>query len=844
MTHIDPLALLGNSLLSVENPVRYLGGEYGQIIKQDAHFTVALAFPDMYEIGMSNLAIKILYDGFNRLPEVRCERVFAPAPDFEALLLQKSVPLYTLETGIPLHETDVIAVSIGYEPGITALLTILNSGGVPLSCMDRSDSDPIVIAGGCGITNPAPFSKFIDAVFVGEAEAGLFTLIEDLAIAKKRGASRNDLLQLIQDHPACWTSSKNAERTSQAPCARRAIYSDFGGVTDRQVCFPTPNMRIVQDHGSVEIMRGCPNGCRFCHAGIYYRPQRIKPLDRVIQDVDYLVNRGGYREISLMSLSSGDYPHIDSLIDQLTARYSNRHVSFQLPSLKVNSFTLPLLERMASVRKSGLTFAVETPVDAWQMSLNKEVYLSRIVQILTEAKRHGWSSAKFYFMIGLPVVSEYLQEANEITSFLLEVQERTRVQCTANIGTFIPKPHTPYQWARQISMDEASAMIARIQGSLPRGRFKIRSHLPFTSFIESMMSRGDERVGDIILEAWKRGCRLDAWDDWARPDIWQAVIAEAPWDVKKETLRERHLDEPLPWDGISLGPTKAFFRKEKEKSDAHQLTGRCLPKCESPCGVCSNQISVSDDALAMDPVQEVAQSLPPPVVEEKRQEALFRVVVSFTKQGGIAYAPHLALMEIWNKALMRSGLPVIFTEGFNPLPRFEIAQSMSLGIFSEEEIASFLLYESRDVPHLESVLRDSLPEACKVTRVFTHALSKNVKRSALSSLLWGAQYTWKFYNDLDATRFYEDARFKAYISERSSLCIEPDLADGSWFVRVSFQDDRPLRDLVAEIADTPLWSLCRITKTKTLARNQLGDSIGYSDFFTAFEQIALEHTSR
>lgn len=844
MTHIDPLALLGNSLLSVENPVRYLGGEYGQIIKQDARFTVALAFPDMYEIGMSNLAIKILYDGFNRLPEVRCERVFAPAPDFEALLLQKSVPLYTLESGIPLHETDVIAVSIGYEPGITALLTILNSGGVPLSCMDRSDSDPIVIAGGCGITNPAPFSKFIDAVFVGEAEAGLFTLIEDLAIAKKRGASRKDLLQLIQDHPACWTSSKNAERTSQAPCARRAIYSDFGGVTDRQVCFPTPNMRIVQDHGSVEIMRGCPNGCRFCHAGIYYRPQRIKPLDRVIQDVDYLVNRGGYREISLMSLSSGDYPHIDSLIDQLSARYSNRHVSFQLPSLKVNSFTLPLLERMASVRKSGLTFAVETPVDAWQMSLNKEVYLSRIVQILTEAKRHGWSSAKFYFMIGLPVVSEYLQEANEITSFLLEVQERTRVQCTANIGTFIPKPHTPYQWARQISMDEASAMIARIQGSLPRGRFKIRSHLPFTSFIESMMSRGDERVGDIILEAWKRGCRLDAWDDWARPDIWQAVIAEAPWDVKKETLRERHLDEPLPWDGISLGPTKAFFRKEKEKSDAHLLTGRCLPNCESPCGVCSNQISVSDDALAMDPVQEVAQSLPPPVVEEKHQEALFRVVVSFTKQGGIAYAPHLALMEIWNKALMRSGLPVIFTEGFNPLPRFEIAQSMSLGIFSEEEIASFLLYESRDVPHLESVLRDSLPEGCKVTRVFTHALSKNVKRSALSSLLWGAQYTWKFYNDLDVTRFYEDARFKAYISERPSLCIEPDLVDGSWFVRVSFQDDRPLRDLVAEIADTPLWSLCRITKTKTLARNQLGDSIGYSDFFTAFEQIALEHTSR
>lgn len=855
MKHIDPIAELGRSLNSVMNPVRYLGGEYGSIVKDSADLTFALAFPDLYEIAMSNLAIKILYDGLNRIPSVRCERVFAPAPDFEELLGRKGVPLYTLESGIPLNDADVLGVSIGYEPGITGLLSILSSGGIPLESGERGEGDPIVLAGGCGVTNPAPFARFIDVFFIGEAEGGMFGLVSELAAMKKAGASREDLLSAMEKHPACWTRRKNEARRNGATCARRAIYTGFGASSDRAVCFPTPNMRIVQDHGSVEIMRGCPNGCRFCHAGLYYRPQRIKSPERILEDVEYLVSRGGYREISLMSLSSGDYPGIDRLIDSLTARYAGRNVSFQLPSLKVNSFTLSLLERLAVVRKSGLTFAVETPVDGWQRSLNKEVYRERIVSILNEAGRRGWSGAKFYFMIGLPLGVGAKREADEIVDFLLEIQQQTRMQCTANIGTFIPKPHTPYQWAPQLGIDEAESVISGIKGSLPKGRFKVSAHLPFTAFLESMISRGDERVGAVLLEAWKRGCRLDAWDDWARPDIWKAVISEASWDVPCQTYRARSVDEDLPWDGVSLGPSKVFLRREKERSEAQLLTGRCLPECAEPCGVCGSAVSVSEgavpdsndgdaeSAVPASPGESVRRGGAGEAVSPNRQELAsetnYRVIVSFSKDREIAFVPHLALMEIWNKALVRSGLPIVFTEGFNPLPRFEIAQSLSLGIFSNEEIGSFML--SSEVSH-ETVLdaiNKSLPEHCRIRKVLVYRLSLKVKREALSKFLWGGDYSYRFADRNLAESTFADPRIVSFAAE-PGVTITP--SGDSWNVRVPFDHDRPLRDLLADVTGLPVNEAVTITKLSTLAANPAGDKEKPVSFFEAFREVRKKNS--
>ena len=463
MNLINPLEEFGNELCSVQNPAAYIGGEYGEIVKphleNDGLLNFAVAFPDVYTIGMANQAIKIIYNGLNRLENVRCERVFAVEKDFESLLKKHNLPLYTLETGIPLNKVDILGVSVGYELGVTGALSILDLGEIPLLRKDRTEDDPIVIAGGCGATNPAPFADFFDAFFIGEAEGGMFELMAELSEMKKKGASRSALLHHLASNPHVWTENMSLE-TCGHKIAVRAVWEDFGKVPSVESFMPLPNIKPVQDHGVVEIMRGCPNGCRFCHAGVYYRPQRVKTKQLIFDEVERLVKAGGYREISLTSLSSADYPDIEDLLDSLNERYKSLNVSFQLPSLKVNSFSLPLLEKLSEVRKSGLTFAVETPDEAWQLRLNKEVYAQHLADIILDAKKRGWKSAKFYFMVGLPLPeTQDHTEEKAIVDFMLDLQAKTGIQCNVNVGTFIPKPHTAYQWARQLSPEESERKL-------------------------------------------------------------------------------------------------------------------------------------------------------------------------------------------------------------------------------------------------------------------------------------------------------------------------------------------------------------------------------------------------
>jgi radical SAM family uncharacterized protein len=751
---IDPPTDLRRILARVQNPGRYAGGEFGAIEHAgrdaDGDYLVALSFPDLYEIGMSNTAIKLLYTLLNALQGVRCERVFAPAPDFEAELTRADIPLYTLESGIPLSACDMVAFSVGYELSATNILTILECGGVPIRASQRAGDDPVVIAGGPISMNPVPFGRFFDGVFVGEAEGEIERMVAELAQLKAAGKPREAAVEHLHESAHVWWPGAQKR-------VGRAIWTDFGQDAFLQKA-PVPNIRVVQDHGVVEIMRGCPQGCRFCSAGVFYRPVRMKDYRAIEREVENLVYGHGYRHITLSSLSTGDYADVQALFGYLNARFAEERVSFALPSLRVNSFTLPLLAEVSQVRKSGLTFAVETPGEAGQLAINKRVPLDRTREILLSAREQGWRLAKFYFMIGLPV-----PEADEVTAiaeFMGELKRSVKMNFNVAVATFVPKPHTPFQWARRLGEYEALDRLMELKRALKRQGIKFSYQSPFQSVLEGILSRGDERVGELIEAAHRRGCRLDAWEEYLDTEVWRAVTGNAGWPVEEELFRERDTREQLPWQVVTTGVGTGVLRQEWERAQRGELTEACGPDCDHPCGVCGTDVHIRQAEPA--PPPESAPSTEQPrgsgsgtrplarhrvagAAEGEAQTAgddvrRRRVLFEFSKTGRAIYTPHLGLMGVFERAYRRAGVPVEYTGGFNPKPRQEFAQPLSLGIASEAEIAMVAVTNSVQPKEFCEVVTAALPPGVEVKR----ALSLEEGDENLPSLMsryWGSTFT-------------------------------------------------------------------------------------------------------
>jgi radical SAM superfamily enzyme YgiQ (UPF0313 family) len=726
--YINPLNDLGKALLQVEKPNRYVGGEYGCLAKLEADLRLLIAFPDLYEIGMSNQALRILYNQLNQLEGVSCDRAFAPAPDFEQILYSRGVPLYGLDTGISLGDLDLLLFTLGYELGITGVLTMLGTAAIPLRAAERTEAHPIVIMGGPCVSNPLPYASFIDAFWIGEAEGGFFSLVQEVRVLKMAGQGRAAILEHICSHPAVWTQAKGR--------AKRAVDRAFPFREPAAAIFPIPSMKVVQHHGAVEIMRGCPHGCRFCHAGYWYRPMRQKSAPTIHAEVAAWITQGGYREISLTSLSSGDYPYLDELVDALNAEYRVKHISFQLPSLRVSSFSLALLEKIAAVRKSGLTFAVETPVDAWQLGINKEVSRDTVVAIVQEAKKRGWRGAKFYFMIGLPIGNLQAPEPDEeveIVNFIQEIARRTGMHFTINVGTFVPKPHTPYQWAAQ--MDEATARtkLDYIRFTLKSGGHKVGIQDPFISALEGLISRGDERIGSLIEEAYSRGCRLDAWNEHIRQDIWRDLF-ETQADLIKEIQSPKSPDLPVPWQGIELGMAFSHLNKELLQSESGKLTGPCIETCTNPCGICDRGTKVVKNAIH--DMTTLAVEIPAKI----KDGPTWRILFTFTKQGTAIFHPHLALVELFSMAMTRAGIPVLYSQGFNPQPKLEIAAPLSIGISAAAEIAAIDTKFFFSAESFKKALATQLPQGITVGKTMHILIPGGVKKRSLASLLWGYSY--------------------------------------------------------------------------------------------------------
>jgi len=773
--YVDPVNDIGALLLEVEKPGRYVGGEHGRLAKKDAPLQTLIAFPDLYEIGMSNQALRIIYNRLNGISGVSCDRAFAPAPDFEKLLKDNGLPLYGLDTGISLKDLDLLLFTLGYELGFSGILSMLDVSGIPLRSEARGGDDPVVIAGGPTVSNPLPYGNFIDAFWIGEAEAGFFELAEELLEIKRNAASKAEaraaVLERLREHPSIWMKGK--------PKAIRAVDSGFGAANrsqgtpppDTAAVYPVPSMKIVQQHAMLEIMRGCPNGCRFCHAGFWYRPMRQKTRDTLVREAAAFINWGGYREISLSSLSSGDYSGIGELVDTLNGLFSHRHVSFQLPSLRVSTFSLSLLEKISTTRKSGLTFAVETPLDFWQMALNKQVTADYVVEILLEAKRNGWRGAKFYFMIGLPLppavnadgtspesTAEFSEET-EIVNFVANVAARTGMHFNVNVGIFVPKPHTPYQWARQLDGKTAFAKLDFIRSRLKPKGHKVSISDTLISMIEGVFSRGDERVGDLAEEAFRRGSRLDAWQEYISKDAWRNVLGRNL-ELAEEFLASKNTDTPLPWQSVLSGVSPAYLRGEHEKSGKGELTAPCVETCAGsrtgPCGVCNNTLGVvcSRNKPNAESVSEEPNSLPTPVPAPLPHSAndtvpaatsipdpnVWRLLFSFTKEGSAVFHGHLSLIEIFSMAMTRANLDVLYTQGFNPLVKLEIVSPLSIGISAGAEMAAADFPGEFPAGEFIAKMNATLPDGIRINRAECYRIPPGSRKHSLSSLLWGFGY--------------------------------------------------------------------------------------------------------
>jgi radical SAM-linked protein len=833
-THSPLQSDLRRILLSVEKPGRYTGGEYGVVRKESSGLLrIAISYPDLYEIGMSNLAVRYLYQQLNAMEGVACERVFAPALDFESALRSQQLPLYSLETATPLHDFDLIGFSVGYELTLTNLLNILDLGGIHPLCTDRAEHEPVVIAGGPAVTNPAPFGRFLDAVFIGEFEAVASTLVRELVRLKARGVSRSDMIAHLAQRPYIWVHGKTSP-------VRRTHWQGFGGESPGTVAapasnsasatFPVPNIKTVQDHGVVEIMRGCPNGCRFCHAGILYRPYRQKDPERIAAESAEQIFRYGYREITLSSLSSGDYPSLPTLVEGLTRTFEPYKVSFSLPSLRINSLTLGLMSELSSVRKSGLTFAVETPLEQEQRSLNKLAPLERTVALLQGAKERGWRVAKFYFMVGLPVSTD--DETEAILDMLAEIRSHVHINLNVNVSCFIPKPHTPFQWAAQLTEQQALDRIMTVKRAVSGKGVAVRYHSPFLSLLEGVLSRGDERAGELFYQGYLRGARFDSWEELIRRDLWRSVFAEAGWDVERETCRLRGADEALPWDPVQLGVSKAYLRREYEKALRGVMTEPCCPDCREMCGVCGGNAGPRVAEIVEMPNWKEFAAPPSTKIREGRAG---RILFAFRKQDSAIFLGHLDVMQIFERTLLRAGYQSEFTEGFNPKPRIEFAQPLSLGIASEEEIA-LAEVQNFDGEEFAEALNRSLPEGFEVTRVrYLPPYQPGRKKHSLMSLYRGSEYRIEKAEQVDGALLSRLAEKLAYYQTDNEGNVHL-LYRGSdsLFLRITQVPKRTgnIHKILAAVGiDEGDQSELMITRVKILAHRLGSDEEAFCSYF-------------
>ncbi len=606
------LALSDEILLKISQPARYIGGEVNMVKKDPSKVAVrfAMCFPDVYEIGMSHLGIPILYDMFNRRDDVYCERVYSPWMDLDPIMREQKIPLFAVESQDPIKKFDFLGITIQYEMCYTNILQVLELSQIPLHAEDRTEEDPIVIGGGPCTYNPEPIAPFFDLFYMGEGEVVYFDLIDRYKEIKARGGSRQEFLEMAAQIPgiyvpAFYDVSYKEDGTIEAmtpnnPHAPQTVSKQL--VMDMSdTWYPekpvVPYLRATQDRVVLEIMRGCIRGCRFCQAGMVYRPVRERSLEELKRLARTMLKSTGHEEISLSSLSSSDYTKLEGIVNFLIDEFDGKGVNVSLPSLRIDAFSLDVMSKVQDVKKSSLTFAPEAGSQRLRNVINKGLTEENILNGSAEAFKGGWNRVKLYFMLGLPTETvEDMQGIAELSEKVAEVyydtvpkeQRHGKVQVTASTSFFVPKPFTPFQWApmctKEQFLERASIVNHRMKEMLNKKSLRYNWHEADVTVLEGVLARGDRKVAAVIEEAYRKGAIYDSWSEYFNNDIWMKAFETCGVDIDFYTTRERSLDEVFPWDFIDAGVTKDFLKREWANAQAETVTPNCRMRC-SGCGV-------------------------------------------------------------------------------------------------------------------------------------------------------------------------------------------------------------------------------------------------------------------